>query len=157
LFKQSLIKAFLVRFCFTAKMAANGILSNVLRSALTVLGVAIGVASVVGLMGIGEGARLNVMEQFESLGTNVIAIKAHDENYEFQPDKAGELVQRVESLEMATPVVSTDTTMRWRRTTGSVDPYTYVSPCYCTGSINRSLSLYLHRFKQLFVYIKPAP
>jgi putative ABC transport system permease protein len=98
LFKQSLIKAFLVRFCFTAKMAANGILSNVLRSALTVLGVAIGVASVVGLMGIGEGARLNVMEQFESLGTNVIAIKAHDENYEFQPDKAGELVQRVESL-----------------------------------------------------------
>jgi putative ABC transport system permease protein len=117
LFKQSLIKAFLVRFCFTAKMAANGILSNVLRSALTVLGVAIGVASVVG---IGEGARLNVMEQFESLGTNVIAIKAHDENYEFQPDKAGELVQRVESLEMATPVVSTDTTMRWRRTTGEV-------------------------------------
>ena len=68
-------------------MAANGILSNVLRSALTVLGVAIGVASVVGLMGIGEGARLNVMEQFESLGTNVIAIKAHDENYEFQPIK----------------------------------------------------------------------
>lgn len=101
-------------------MAANGILSNVSRSALTVLGVAIGVASVVGLMGIGEGARLNVMEQFESLGTNVIAIKAHDENYEFQPDKAGELVQRVESLEMATPVVSTDTTMRWRRTTGLV-------------------------------------
>jgi putative ABC transport system permease protein len=101
-------------------MAANGVLSNVLRSALTVLGVAIGVASVVGLMGIGEGARLNVMEQFESLGTNVIAIKAHDESYEFHPDKAGELVQRVESLEMATPVVSTDTTMRWRRTTGEV-------------------------------------
>lgn len=101
-------------------MAANGVLSNTLRSVLTVLGVAIGVASVVGLMGIGEGARINVMEQFESLGTNVIAIQAHDENYEFHPDKAYELVQRVESLEMATPVVSTDTSMRWRRTTGDV-------------------------------------
>ncbi len=117
---KSSIIAFLVRFCFTAKMAANGVFSNTLRSALTVLGVTIGVASVVGLMGIGEGARLNVMEQFESLGTNVIAIKAHDQSYEFHPEKADELVQRVESLEMATPVVSTDTSMRWRRTTGDV-------------------------------------
>ncbi|QGU00468.1 ABC-type antimicrobial peptide transport system, permease component [Candidatus Syntrophocurvum alkaliphilum] len=121
LFKQdSPWMAFFIRFWFTAKMAANGVLSNTLRSALTILGVAIGVASVVGLMGIGEGARQNVMEQFESLGTNVIAIQAHDESYEFFPDKSYELVDRVQGLDKATPVVNTDTSMRWRRTSGEV-------------------------------------
>ena len=53
--KPNRICAFFVRCWFTAKMALNGVLSNTPRSALTILGVAIGVASVVSLMGIGEG------------------------------------------------------------------------------------------------------
>ncbi|MCC5909713.1 MAG: ABC transporter permease [Clostridiaceae bacterium] len=118
--KPNIIHSFLVRCWFTAKMAANGVLSNMLRSTLTILGVAIGVASVVSLMGIGEGARHNIMEQFESLGTNVIAIRAHEETYEFQPQKAYELVERVEGLVMATPVVNITAPMRWRRTRGEI-------------------------------------
>jgi len=110
----------LIRFWFTAKMAAHGILANPLRSALTILGVAIGVASVVSLMGIGEGARRAVVEQFQSLGTNVIAIKANDPLVEFDPEEASELVERVEGLEMATPVVNTKAVMRWRRARGTV-------------------------------------
>ena len=50
-----------IRFWFAARMAMQGVLSNPLRSALTILGVAIGVASVVSLMGIGEGARKAVV------------------------------------------------------------------------------------------------
>ena len=119
--KPNRVYAFFVRCWFTAKMALNGVLSNTLRSALTILGVAIGVASVVSLMGIGEGARQNVMEQFESLGTNVISIKANQTSFEFKPEKAGELVERVEGLEMATPIVQTYTTMRWRRDRSEVD------------------------------------
>ncbi|MBG0764099.1 MAG: ABC transporter permease [Tissierellales bacterium] len=55
-------KSTLVRFYFTAKMALNGLTSNMLRTSLTVLGILIGVASVVSLMGIGEGARQTVVE-----------------------------------------------------------------------------------------------
>jgi len=113
--------SFLVRGWFTAKMAAHGILSNPLRSALTILGVAIGVASVVSLMGIGEGARIAVVEQFESLGSNVITIKAHDPSVEFNPDEAQELIERVDGLEMASPIVHTKTLMKWKRARGNVE------------------------------------
>lgn len=119
--KRNRIYAFFVRCWFTAKMALNGVLSNTFRSALTILGVAIGVASVVSLMGIGEGARQNVIEQFESLGTNVISIKANQADLEFKPEKAEELVERIKGLEIATPVVQTYTTMRWRRDRNEVD------------------------------------
>lgn len=115
------LRSLLLRLWFASKMAAHGILSNPLRSALTILGVAIGVASVVSLMGIGEGARTAVVEQFESLGSNVIVIKAHNPSVEFKPEDAGELVERVEELEMATPIVRTKATMKWKRSRAKVD------------------------------------
>ncbi len=108
-----------VRFVFSAQMAWHGVLANPLRSALTILGVTIGVASVVTLMGIGEGARQAVVRQFESLGTNVIVIKAEDPSVEFQAQEISELVDRVQGLEIATPVVQTESPMRWRRTSGT--------------------------------------
>lgn len=112
--------SFLVRWWFTIKMALHGILANPLRSALTILGVAIGVASVVSLMGIGEGARMAVVEQFESLGANVITITAHDASVEFDPEYSKELVERVQGLEAATPVVNNKATLKWRRTRGKI-------------------------------------
>ncbi|RKD34778.1 ABC transporter permease [Thermohalobacter berrensis] len=113
--------SFLIRWWFSAKMAFYGIISNPLRSTLTILGVAIGVASVVSLMGIGEGARRAVVEQFKSYGTNVIDIKANDPTVEFEPNEAEELVGRVEGLVMATPVVETKAMIKWRRTRGNVN------------------------------------
>jgi putative ABC transport system permease protein len=115
------LRPLLLRLWFASKMSVHGILSNPLRSALTILGVAIGVASVVSLMGIGEGARKAVVEQFESLGSNVIVIKAHNPAYEFKPEEAEELVERVEGLEMASPIVQTKALMKWKRTRGKVD------------------------------------
>lgn len=113
------LSSLLVRFRFSAQMAGHGILAKPLRSALTILGVAIGVASVVSLMGIGEGARQAVVKQFESLGSNVVIIKALDQSVEFEPEKALEIVDRVSGLEMATPVTHTEAPIRWRRTRGT--------------------------------------
>lgn len=110
-----------VRLWFSAQMAAHGILSNPLRSALTILGVAIGVASVISLMGIGEGARRAVVRQFESLGTNVVVVIAHHPSAEFRPEEAAELVERVVGLRTATPVVQTRAPMRWRRARGQAE------------------------------------
>lgn len=115
------IKSLWVRFWFTAQMAAHGVLANPLRSALTVLGVAIGVASIVSLMGIGEGARQAVVRQFESLGTNVIVVKAEEPSITFDPEEAADLVERVEGLTFATPVVKTEQPIRWRRTRGNAE------------------------------------
>lgn len=115
------LRSLSVRFWFSAQMAGHGILSNPLRSLLTILGVAIGVASVVSLMGVGEGARQAVMQQFESLGSNVVIIEAQDPSVEFRPEEAEELVDRVSRLEMATPVVETSAAMRWRRARGEAE------------------------------------
>jgi len=114
--KKGKIVSLLVRLRFSAEMAFGGITANLLRTFLTVLGIAIGVAAVVSLMGIGEGARKSIVSQFESLGQNVIVIKANAENVKFETDEAEELPQRVTGVEYATPVVyKAKVPIRWRR------------------------------------------
>lgn len=117
--KRSFFSVF-IRFLFTARMAMHGVFSNPLRATLTILGVVIGVASVVSLMGIGEGARMAVVSQFKSLGSNVIVIKAESTAVEFKPEYHEELIERVDTLKMATPVVNTKAAFKWRRTRGTV-------------------------------------
>jgi len=46
-----------------------------LRSFLTMLGVIFGVAAVVSMVSIGEGARLKILKQMEALGSNLIVLK----------------------------------------------------------------------------------
>jgi putative ABC transport system permease protein len=81
--------------------------------------VVIGVGSVVSLMAIGEGARQAIVRQIGSLGENVIIMRAEDASVTFREELAGELVERVPSLEYATPVVRAETSIRWRRIRGS--------------------------------------
>ena len=114
------LKKMAVRLRFAMQMAWHGVTSNALRSALTVLGVAIGVASVVSLMSLGEGTRVYVMEQFKSLGTNVIIVEAQEKKYEFDPDRADEFEERVEHIIAATPVVESEADIVWRRMKGKV-------------------------------------
>ncbi|MDZ4835102.1 MAG: ABC transporter permease [Candidatus Melainabacteria bacterium] len=56
-------------------VAWQGILSNRLRSALTVLGILIGIASVITLLGIGQGAKEEAESQVQALGVNLIYIR----------------------------------------------------------------------------------
>lgn len=110
----------LVRFWFSAQMAGHGVMAKPLRSGLTILGVTIGVASVVSLMAVGEGARQAVLQQFRSLGTNVVVVRSEDPSIQFRPEEARELVERVRTLTVATPVVETQAVIRWRRSRGQM-------------------------------------
>ncbi len=56
------------------KMATKTLALNKLRSGLTMLGIIIGNASVIFLVGIGQGIQKFTSEQFESLGSNVLFI-----------------------------------------------------------------------------------
>ncbi len=58
----------ILRFAFRA------LRGNALRTALSMTGVAIGVASVIILTSLGEGARTYVVDQFASLGTNILIV-----------------------------------------------------------------------------------
>jgi putative ABC transport system permease protein len=58
----------------TVQMAAAALRTNRLRTALTALGVIIGVGAVVTMMAIGAGAQARVAEQIRSLGSNLIIV-----------------------------------------------------------------------------------
>ena len=59
----------------TLLLALRAIRRNLLRSFLTTLGIVIGVASVVTLVTLGDGATLMVSEQISSLGSNLLTVR----------------------------------------------------------------------------------
>jgi macrolide transport system ATP-binding/permease protein len=56
------------------KMALRSLAYNRVRAALTMLGIIIGVASVVALMAIGNGAKQDVLDRIEAMGTDLLTI-----------------------------------------------------------------------------------
>jgi putative ABC transport system permease protein len=58
----------------SARIAVRALRVNKLRSALTMLGIIIGVGAVIVMVGVGAGAQARVAEQIESLGSNLIML-----------------------------------------------------------------------------------
>ncbi|RJQ70808.1 FtsX-like permease family protein [Pseudonocardiaceae bacterium YIM PH 21723] len=56
------------------RFAGKGLTANKMRSALTILGVLIGVAAVILLVAVGNGASVSVQNSLNSLGTNTLTI-----------------------------------------------------------------------------------
>ena len=56
------------------RMAVNGLLANRLRSGLTMLGILIGVTAVIMLVAVGNGESIQINNQIQSLGANVIYV-----------------------------------------------------------------------------------
>lgn len=56
------------------KMATTTLLANKMRSSLTMLGIIIGNASVISMIGLGQAAQKLASDQFESLGANVLFV-----------------------------------------------------------------------------------
>jgi putative ABC transport system permease protein len=59
----------------TLRLSAEALLAQKLRTSLTALGMVIGVASVVLLVSLGQGAKNYVLQEFEGLGSNLIIIQ----------------------------------------------------------------------------------
>ena len=86
------------------RTAFRSVAANKLRAALTMLGVVIGVASVIAMLALGNGARAAVEATFQSLGANQIQIgqRYAMEDGEFQP--SGRQLTFNEGLEMASTI-----------------------------------------------------
>ncbi len=54
--------------------AISGILANKIRSGLTILGIVIGIGSVIAMISIGQGAKSTIKGQIQSIGSNLIVI-----------------------------------------------------------------------------------
>ena len=69
-----------MKFTQAIKMAMKSILSNKLRSFLTMLGIIIGISSVVTLIGIGNGSKQAVENAIEGMGTNLLTVSITGSN-----------------------------------------------------------------------------
>jgi putative ABC transport system permease protein len=56
------------------RIAIRALIRNKLRAFLTMLGIIIGVASVIAMLAIGEGSKVNITKEMSSMGTNMVMI-----------------------------------------------------------------------------------
>ena len=66
----------MIDFKSTLKIALNSLRVNKMRSALTSLGIIIGVAAVIIMLAIGAGANKQVQSNMESMGSNLLTIRS---------------------------------------------------------------------------------
>ena len=93
--------------------AVRAIAANKLRSALTMLGVVIGVGSVIAMIGIGEGTKRKSLEELEIMGSNRITIapnwqrgrQASDGQSTLRPEDVEELRKAVPMIKEITGIV----------------------------------------------------
>ena len=63
-----------MNFLMTFRIAFRALARNKMRSALTMLGIIIGVASVIAMVSVGQGAQASIQEQIAGMGTNMLTI-----------------------------------------------------------------------------------
>jgi putative ABC transport system permease protein len=123
----------------TVQLAQREIRRNVLRSALTILGIVIGVAAVITLVTLGRGATVQVTEQISSLGSNLLQVRpgqgfhgpggASSSAVPFRNDDAEAIAREVSGVRAVAPVSSRATqaiygNLNWATTvTGSTNGY----------------------------------
>jgi len=67
--------AFWTNLVQSARVALRSLSANKTRSALTMLGIVIGVAAVIAMLSIGRGAQVAITSQIESIGTNLLFVR----------------------------------------------------------------------------------
>ena len=69
-----------MNFFESIRVSLRALKANKLRSALTMLGMIIGVAAVIAMVGIGNGATASITSQIQGLGSNLLTISPGQSN-----------------------------------------------------------------------------
>lgn len=67
------------------RIALRALRANKMRTALTMLGIVIGVGAVIAMIAIGQGAAAKIREQFASMGTNLLTVRSGNPRMRFGP------------------------------------------------------------------------
>lgn len=88
------------------KMAIRSIKTNKVRAFLTMLGIIIGVASVIVLVSIGQGSSQSVQDEINSLGTNLLTVSVTDTDSVKLTDDTIEQFKDLDGISEVAPVVT---------------------------------------------------
>lgn len=107
------------------KMAVRALHANLFRTILTLLGIVIGVGSVVAMLAIGTGAQNSVLDRISSMGSNLLVIRPNMAN--FRGGQGGSIVTlipadadailEVPNVAFAVPEMTSTVTVRY----GNID------------------------------------
>ena len=75
-----------------AKTAIRSLRANLFRTVLTLLGIVIGVGSVIAMLAVGDGAKEEVLKRISAMGTNVLLVRAQAGNQRGQGASIATLV-----------------------------------------------------------------
>jgi putative ABC transport system permease protein len=133
--------------------SSRAILGHRQRSALTILGIVIGIASVILLTSIGEGTRLYILNQFTQFGTNMVSITPGKMKTTGMPGAVGgtmhpltlgdvEVLDRVRGVEKTVPMAMGTAAVQY----GGKERSTYVYGVTCHATTVWRIGVRLGRF-----------
>ena len=97
------------------RVASVGLRTRRLRAALSALGVAIGIAAMVAVLGISESSKAGLIAQLDKLGTNLLTVSPGQTflgaNAQL-PEAASRAVRGLESVRASAAITAVDTTVR---------------------------------------------
>jgi putative ABC transport system permease protein len=96
------------------RVGSVGLRTRRLRAALSALGIAIGIAAIVGVLGISESSRADLMAQLDALGTNLLSVQPGQTlggGDATLPQEAEALVGRIGPVEQVSSLADLDATV----------------------------------------------
>jgi putative ABC transport system permease protein len=97
------------------RSGAQGLLARRARTLLTALGIAIGIAAMIGVLGISSSSKAALLARIDDLGTNLLAVQAGQSIFGDQatlPEAAPAMIRRVPPVEQAAALSSVTASVR---------------------------------------------
>lgn len=126
----------------TISLSIRNMLVSKMRTALSSLGIIIGVLSVVVLLAIGQGAQNNILSNISSLGTNLLTVRPGSQNSgDVRNQRASnqkiftlehvDLISKMDHVKMIAPLVSTQKQLVYKSANTSASVYG-ITPAYAS-------------------------
>ncbi|MDD8020240.1 MAG: ABC transporter permease [Acidobacteriota bacterium] len=108
----------MVKILRILQVSFRALTRNKMRSFLTILGIIIGVAAVIAMVSVGEGARKGIQERFASMGTNLLFVSPGSRQFRgvqtgaggyvtLKPEDAIAIEQNCDAVAAVSPSIST--------------------------------------------------
>ncbi|ADB48659.1 ABC transporter permease [Conexibacter woesei] len=97
------------------RLGAHGLRTRPARAALSALGIAIGVAAMVAVLGVGESSRTRVLDQLAKLGTNLLTVQPGESFFGEEvklPETAARSIRGLPGVEVAAAATTLSQTVR---------------------------------------------
>ncbi|MDK2882251.1 MAG: putative transport system permease protein [Bacillota bacterium] len=132
-----------MEFLTAVSLAWQGIVANKLRSLLTMLGVIIGVASVISLVAIGAGTNEQVTQRIQSLGSNLLTVQVFGRGSTTYLDYEEAMrIKELQHVSAVAPTMSGSATVKY----GNKSQDTTIEATNADYSIARNVGVQAGRF-----------